>query len=190
MNVYDFDKTIYNGDSTVDFYFFCLRKKPMILLRLPKQIVGYILYKLRLKDKAYFKEKFYSFLSLLPNIEILINDFWQINNTKICDWYLKQKKSTDIIISASPEFLLKPLEKRLKIERVIASKVDIHTGILLSKNCYGKEKVQFFKEIYKNKKIDNFYSDSLSDKPLAMLAKNSYLVNNKNKKFRKYKIEK
>ena len=26
MNVYDFDKTIYNGDSTLDFYFFCLKK--------------------------------------------------------------------------------------------------------------------------------------------------------------------
>lgn len=26
MNVYDFDGTVYAGDSTVDFYFFCLRK--------------------------------------------------------------------------------------------------------------------------------------------------------------------
>ena len=24
MNVYDFDGTVYAGDSTVDFYFFCL----------------------------------------------------------------------------------------------------------------------------------------------------------------------
>ena len=31
MNVYDFDKTIYKGDSTLDFYFFCLRKKPIII---------------------------------------------------------------------------------------------------------------------------------------------------------------
>lgn len=23
MNVYDFDKTIYDGDSTIDFYFYC-----------------------------------------------------------------------------------------------------------------------------------------------------------------------
>ena len=26
MNVYDFDKTIYDGDSTLDFYLFSLKK--------------------------------------------------------------------------------------------------------------------------------------------------------------------
>lgn len=26
MNVYDFDETIYDGDSTVDFYKYCLRR--------------------------------------------------------------------------------------------------------------------------------------------------------------------
>ena len=26
-NQFDFDKTIYNGDSSVDFYKFCLKKK-------------------------------------------------------------------------------------------------------------------------------------------------------------------
>lgn len=30
MNVYDFDKTIYNGDSTIDFYLYSLRKKPQL----------------------------------------------------------------------------------------------------------------------------------------------------------------
>ena len=87
-----------------------------------------------------------------------------------------QKENTDVIISASPEFLLKPLEKLLNIEKVIASKVDINTGKLLSKNCYGKEKVKRFQKIYPNKVISSFYSDSLSDIPMARLAKNSYLV--------------
>ena len=31
MNVYDFDDTIYAGDSTVDFFFYCLKKKPAIV---------------------------------------------------------------------------------------------------------------------------------------------------------------
>lgn len=26
MNVYDFDKTIYDGDSTIDFYLYCVKK--------------------------------------------------------------------------------------------------------------------------------------------------------------------
>ena len=45
MNVYDFDGTVYAGDSTVDFYFFCLRKQPGILRVGGKQIKGFFLYK-------------------------------------------------------------------------------------------------------------------------------------------------
>ena len=30
MNVYDFDKTIYYGDSTADFYLFCLKRHKKI----------------------------------------------------------------------------------------------------------------------------------------------------------------
>lgn len=32
MNIYDFDETIYDSDSTKDFYFYCLKKYPKILL--------------------------------------------------------------------------------------------------------------------------------------------------------------
>ena len=30
MNVYDFDQTIYHGDSTVDFYLYCVRHLSLI----------------------------------------------------------------------------------------------------------------------------------------------------------------
>ena len=35
MNIYDFDETIYDSDSTKDFYFYCLKKYPKILLSVP-----------------------------------------------------------------------------------------------------------------------------------------------------------
>lgn len=35
MNVYDFDKTIYYGDSTADFYLFCLKRHKKILTLAP-----------------------------------------------------------------------------------------------------------------------------------------------------------
>ena len=35
MNVYDFDKTIYRGDSTVDFWRHCLRRYPGAARALP-----------------------------------------------------------------------------------------------------------------------------------------------------------
>ena len=37
IDVYDFDGTIYDGDSTVDFWLYCLRRKPSLLRFLPHQ---------------------------------------------------------------------------------------------------------------------------------------------------------
>lgn len=40
MNVYDFDKTIYNGDSTRDFYLYSLIKHPEMLKYVPNALTG------------------------------------------------------------------------------------------------------------------------------------------------------
>ncbi len=179
INVYDFDKTIYDGDSTIDFYFFCLKKNKTIILLLPVQLFAMILYFLRIKDKEYLKEKFFCFLRKINNLDEYIHTFWDKNINKIKPWYLSQKKNTDVIISASPDFLLAPLKNILNIDMVIATKVDKKTGKFFSKNCYGKEKVKRFnKEI--NKKIYSFYTDSFSDKPMMDIAKMNYLVKKTN----------
>ena len=48
MNVYDFDGTIYDGDSSIDFYLFCIKRKPSILFRsIIKQLSGAILYAIK-----------------------------------------------------------------------------------------------------------------------------------------------
>ena len=158
LNVYDFDKTIYDGDSSIDFYLFCLKRKKSIILLLPKQVFAMILYKLKIKDKEYFKSQFFSFVKKIDNIDKTVEVFWKQKIVKIKTWYKKQSKTSDVIISASPEFLLKPLEKKLKI-KVIASKVSKKTGTFLGKNCYGEEKVHRFNEEFNNKKITGFYSD-------------------------------
>lgn len=44
MNVYDFDHTIYKGDSTINFYLFCLKNNFIIVRNIPKQLFGMILY--------------------------------------------------------------------------------------------------------------------------------------------------
>ena len=35
IDVYDFDGTLYDGDSTADYVLFCLRRHPALLLSLP-----------------------------------------------------------------------------------------------------------------------------------------------------------
>ena len=155
INVYDFDGTIYNGDSSVDFYRFCLMRNKKVLLCLPIQIFGVVLYLFRIKNKTYLKEKFFSFLKKMDHIDDDVKAFWNEHEKKIAPWYLEQKEKTDLIISASPEFLLKPLEKKLKVE-VIATKVDKKTGKLNSLNCHDVEKVRRYEEKYPKGTIKKF----------------------------------
>ena len=176
MNVYDFDKTIYDGDSTIDFYFYCLKKYPSMILCLPKQIVAAIKYKVKLIDKTTFKEAFYCYFEKVPDIEMEIKCFWNKNEDKIKKWYKKKRQNDDVIISASPEFLLSEICGRIGIRNLIASKVDKKTGKYTGVNCYGKEKTERFHQEFPNKIIDEFYSDSYSDAPMVELAKKSFIV--------------
>ena len=52
FNVYDFDKTIYDGDSSLDFYLFCVKRKKVIFLITIKVFFAYILYFLKIKTLA------------------------------------------------------------------------------------------------------------------------------------------
>lgn len=177
MNVYDFDKTIYNGDSTTHFYFYCLKKQPRILLHLPYQAWVFFCYIIGYYDKTQFKERFYSFFKSVKNVDALVKDFWESHMHNIKKWYLDTQKESDIVISASPEFLLSPICAKLGIKHLIASRVDRFTGKYDGLNCYGEEKVVRLHGEFGEVEIENFYSDSLSDTPLANLAKNeSYIV--------------
>lgn len=176
MNVYDFDGTIYSGDSTIDFYIFCLKKKPGIVRVLGKQLGGAFQYKMGKLSKTQFKEAFFAFLPYLQEREKMVNEFWKANEKKIKPWYWENRKEEDIIISASPEFLLSCMKKKLGIQDVIASKVDINTGKFLGENCRGEEKIKRFSVKYKIESIDNFYSDSDADIPMARIAKKAYKV--------------
>lgn len=175
MNAYDFDKTIYAGDSTVDFYFFCLRKHPLIVLCLPAQLFGAIEYKIGKIEKTQFKEKFYCFLSKIKNIDDDVVEFWDKNEAKIKGWYKDNHKKNDLIISASPRFLLLEICKRIDVENLIASEVDKITGKYTGTNCYGEEKVRRFKQQF-DEPIEKFYSDSKSDQPMADIAQSKFIV--------------
>lgn len=180
MNIYDFDNTIYDGDSTADFYFFCLKRHKKIIALFPSLLFSFIkFYIFKIGTKTQFKEKMYRFLNFC-NTEKDVFDFWSVNKTKIKGFYLNQQRDDDIIISASPEFLIKPICKELGIKYVIASKVNSKTGKYSGINCHGEEKVRRLNECLGNVQIEKFYSDSISDAPLANLAKEAYVVN-KNK---------
>lgn len=175
MNVYDFDKTIYYNDSTSDFYIFCLKRHPSVAKHFPQTMWAFVKYLLHINTKTQFKEVMYTFLHEV-DIDKDLEDFWNTHQNKIKPWYLEQKNDDDIIISASPEFLLQPICNRLGIKYMMASKVNPKTGRYTGINCHGKEKVKRFREKFGNTEIDEFYSDAYCDTPLAEIAKKSFMV--------------
>lgn len=179
MNVYDMDKTIYNGDSTADFCVFCGLRHPKMLLYLPHMLFSTVrYYGFHIGSKTEFKGRIYRFLKIIDT-EKEVEKFWKSHLKNIKTYYLKQKREDDVIVSASPEFLLKPLEKRLSI-RVIASCVSPEDGTPLSENCYYEEKVRRFREVFPDAQIEEFYSDSYSDEPLAKLSQRAFIVDGEN----------
>lgn len=175
MNIFDFDDTIYRGNSMVDFYFYLLPRHPGIVIYLPKQLYAVIRYYVFHKgSKTECKAMAYSFLKLCK-AQSEVDAFWDKKLSRLKAFYLQMKSDDDVIVSASPEFLLKPLEQRLGIH-VIASPISPVDGSALGENCYYEEKVRRLTEHYSVDDIESFYSDSLSDEPLAKLAGHAYLV--------------
>lgn len=176
MNTYDFDKTIFYPDSSTCFYKYCMKNHTAAVLKtLPKTAVKAVKYAAgKIKTKE-LKEQLFSFLSDIDDVDQAVESFWQDHYDGIGKWYLEQKKDDDIIISASPYFLLEPVCKKLGV-RLIATPMDKKTGAILGENCHDSEKVRRFYEEFPNAHTENFYSDSLTDGPMAEIADHAFMV--------------
>lgn len=175
MNVYDFDNTILRGDSTARFFAWCLVRAPRMWLDAPGQILNAVLFLLKKREKQAFKERMLSFLSRV-DVDRELARFWEKNLSRVKPFYREKHREDDVVISASPEFLIRPACAALGIDRVLGSPVDKYTGRFSGANCHGEEKVRRFRAAFPGGKIEEFYSDSYSDQPLASLAKRAFFV--------------
>ena len=184
--VYDFDKTIYNGETSTDFMLFFLKRNPKYIMRLYNVLYSLFYYK---KDLKKSKEIFFRILNGV-NIEFLkeeINEFWKVKKDKIFSWVydeiLENKKVADelILISATPSIFLEKISKELGFDKLLATEFENTNKLFDSKikgaNCKGKEKVNRLNEYIDNYTILKFYSDSMSDKPLFDLADEKIFIN-------------
>ena len=176
MNVYDFDNTLLKGDSTARFFAYCLGRYPRMWLDIPAQAANGLLFVLRLRQKQAFKQRMLHFLTLIGDVDAAVDDFWQANFSRVKAWYPPRHRDDDVVISASPEFLIRPACEKLDIRCVMGSPVDKRTGLFLGPNCHGQEKVSRFRARFPGGRIDEFYSDSRSDAPLGQLAERAFLV--------------
>ena len=178
MNVYDFDNTIYNGESAFDFFIFCLRKKPVLLKVLFPILYDAAKYKLckmtdeQFRDRgAYYTE---SFFYLFPDIQGLVKEFWDKHQHKIKPFYSKNQKDDDVIVTANVNILVEEMFRRMGVKNYISTMFDMESG-RLGEICFGEAKAILFKQKY-GTAIDDFYTDSENDAPLMALAKKVYMV--------------
>ena len=176
MNTYDFDKTIFYPDSSATFFRYCLRRYPFAVIKtLPYSLWLTIRYAFGTLETKRLKQQLFSFLADIPDVDGTVTDFWRANRFRIGQWYLDQKQSDDVIISASPEFLLRPLCEELGVH-LIGTQMDKHSGVISGNNCHDVEKVSRFQAQFPVVRPHAFYSDSLSDSPMAALSCQADLV--------------
>ena len=177
MNIYDFDKTIYDGDCSVGFYWYSYQRKPLKMVGYFFKTLGWgILYLFKIITHQEIKQRMFSYVCTLDTLDKILNDFWDKNEHKIKKFYLDNQKDNDVIISASFDFILKPICQRLGVKHLISTKYDLKTGKIIGHNCHDFEKVKRFREYFKDVKVNEAYSDSISDVPMLDLAKKAYVV--------------
>lgn len=174
MNVYDFDGTILAGD-TEEYFKKYIFKNYHISYKSKLEVNFYgLLFKLNLIDSDKLLKHFYVYLKELDNIDNIVKAFWDDHKKYIKEYYYKNHQEDDVVVSATPRFLLEYISKELKINTLIATEMDKNTGILKSKVCKGIEKVNRYNEIFHERKYDNYYFDSDTDIPLMKYSTNGY----------------
>ena len=192
--VYDFDKTIYGGESGTNFFTYYLRNYPLkgLLFGLTylKEVLFYLI---KITDLKRLKERFFIFLESHSSEEIekIVDGFWKKYEKKMYSWTQEElqenKKEADMVIvtSATPLFLLERLIPEMGYDMVFGTEFkgdgkEKFAAEIKGENNKGMEKVRKLDKWAKENNIEyeiiKFYSDSLADKPLYDIAEKKYWI--------------
>ena len=176
-DLYDFDKTVYPTDSATAFWLFCLKKHPKLIKHFPHQIVSVFKFAFKKLTLTQFKGEFFCFVkSVDAKKEAEI--FWVENECKMYSWFKPENNDVKTVVcSASPEFEISPILKKLGADVIIGTDMDPETGKITGNNCKGKEKVERIKKEAGEYVFRNAYTDNpKSDAPLLSLAQHKFLI--------------
>ncbi len=196
VTVFDFDGTLSRGDANAGFWKYCFKRSVRPWLFLPVILIGVFF---RMFDKSRFtfnvsnsstnwRGMLRSYLTpkmvkkFAPNFikEFKSERFGWVSD-KIAEEHAAGRKV--ILISASPEYLVKGLVKDLNFDAVISSEMDPKRPYKYKFLCWGYNKVAALDKWAKANKISpiliHSYADSKSDTPLMSLAQEQVWVNSK-----------
>lgn len=188
--VFDFDHTLINRDSLVPFLFYAkgFKKSTLYLLALMPVFISFLMgiaSRQEVKERIltlFFKGMSMEQLQALGNryAEEKLDSFLKPEAMDRLKWHQSQGHRC-LVVSASPEFYLKPWVARHGIEAVLASRLELTaggelTGRLAGINCWGMEKRRRL-ETYLGSR-DGYelyvYGDSRGDQELLAFANHPY----------------
>ena len=146
MNISKFNKVLYKGNINIDFYLYCLRKNPKIIIYLLKNILIFLLTFISSKFNKLYENNKYKYLSKIKNLDKEIENFYNKKNrinTNIED-------KLDIIIDEIPSILIPSnlSKKIISYELTKDHKID---------------KTKYNKEISKIKKANKLYVKNVNE---------------------------
>ncbi len=183
--LFDFDKTIHNGDTIATYTRANLMKRPHHLLFILCFLIMYCLNKCHLIDRRHVLK-----FQFIPVKHFTNEELREIFKTKvehnyfanIVDELNKKKEEGYHIILCTASVYAYMKYNDLHIDGLIATQTKIidgrYTNILIGKECKGAEKVNRINEYLKDNKIEidyensYGYSDSKHDIPMLKMVKN------------------
>ena len=191
--IFDLDGTLTKKDTYLPFLGLCLREfglRKLSAIVLPLYV---LLYKFSIISNHQLKEIFLS--KILSGISLeqlepvsekfvssLIDKGLNRPIIQMLNVYLKKRHKV-ILVSASFDFYVTKLAKRIGVDQVVCTKAEVNDGIItgriLGKNCYGQEKVKRLESLLNPSDWYSsvLYTDHYSDYPLLKKVKKAILVN-------------
>ena len=190
LAVFDFDGTLYKGDTTKEFCWFYYRKNPFTAYYFMIQLVFWMQYQLGLLSTTQFKSKFIQFLNNnnAAQIDVLASLFWSKKKERVRGHLideitrLKKEGVHIVVVSASPELFIKTFCLSLGVDTVIGSELNVlNNNYRLPINCRGAEKINRLRRAFPDFEIVTAYSDNIDDDGLLKIAENGYWVDKSGK---------
>lgn len=177
MNVYDFDKTIFWGDTEDRFFEYIFEKRPDLWFYKWNHHIWEKVFNWKfIENKTLIREIQYSVLRKLDDVDAMLEAYWEENACHMMTWYDSVKRPDDVIATGTPAFIMEPIMRRLGLTRLVATDMDRKTGKINGIFAIYGYKVDEFKKQFSLDEIDEFYSDAWSDHYLAQYAKKAYVV--------------